>query len=80
MVEMGKGSIIKKFDMGHSILDATTFEDVLENVEPEIVARALNNVEYLIYNKLDFEFEDYWDMGPPVLSVGCVAVAGVISS
>ena len=46
MVEMGKGSIIKKFDIGHSILDVTTFEDVLENVEAEIVAKAFNNVPY----------------------------------
>jgi len=61
MVEMGKGTNVKKFDIGSvPITDATdAFDfngDVLENVEPEIVARALNNVEHLIYNKINVEF------------------------
>ena len=65
MIEMGKGSNIKKFDIGsESIIDAVNFGDVLESVEPEIVAKALNNVEYLIYNKINFDGEDCCDMEP----------------
>merc|ERR1719233_830338 len=59
MVEMGKGSTIKKFDIGNeSILDEMTCEDLIENMEPEIVAKALNNVEYLRYNKIADLTED----------------------
>jgi len=65
MIEMGKGSYIKKFDIGsESIIDAVTFEDALEAVEPEIVAKALNNVEYLRYNKIDLRGEDCCDLEP----------------
>jgi len=79
LVEMGRGSNIKKFDIGRKfdfgsecITDVADYGDVLENVEPEIVAKALNNVEYLIYNKLNFENEDeegydgYFDMDPDI--------------
>jgi len=72
LVEMGKGSNIKKFDIDECIRDVVDEDDVLENVEPEIVAKALNNVEYLIYNKLNFEeedeeeFEEYLDTDPDV--------------
>ena len=53
MIEMGKGSNIKKFDIGsESIIDVVTLEDALETVEPDIVAKALNNVSYLRYNKI----------------------------
>ena len=66
LIEMGKSSNIKKFDIGsESILDAETFDDVLGNVEPEIVAKALNNVEYLQYNKITFERQDFSEMMEP---------------
>merc|ERR1719233_93858 len=62
MVEMGKGSTIKKFDIGNeSILDEMTCEDLIENMEPEIVAKALNNVEHLRYNKITF-LRDSWNI------------------
>ena len=76
MTEMGKGTKIKKFDIGSDcILDAAYLYDnaddainydVLENVEPEIVAKALNNVEYLRYNKYSFkeEEEKFHDLTP----------------
>jgi len=65
MEEMGKGTNVKKFDIGSEpITDAVDDGDVLENVEPEVVARALNNVEYLIYNKIYIEEEEFCDMEP----------------
>merc|ERR1719233_2256994 len=65
MVEMGKGTNVKMFDIGNEpITDAVDDSDVLENVEPEIVARALNNVEYLIYNKIYFGEEEFRDIEP----------------
>jgi len=74
MVEMGKGSNVKKFDISDGITNVVNFGDVLESVEPEIVAKALNKVEFLIYNKLDFEreveeyeeHEEYYEMDPDV--------------
>jgi len=68
MVEMGKGTKVKKFDIGDvPITDVVDGGDVLENVEPEIVARALNNVEYLIYNKINFWEEEFGDRDPEEL-------------
>ena len=67
MIEMGTDSNIKKFDIGsESIIDIVTFEDVLKSVEPDIVAKAFNNVEYLKYNKINFDGEDCCDMEPDV--------------
>ena len=59
MMEMGKGSNIKKFNIGMGIYNLT-FEEVLYIVEPKIVAKALNSVEYLIYNTIHFEGEEDW--------------------
>merc|ERR1712192_75153 len=65
MVEMGKGSCIKKFDIGSEpIVDIETLSDAFENLEPEIVAKALNNVEYLSYNKVKFVDGDCCDFPP----------------
>ena len=49
LMEMGRGSKIVKLDLGYdSIEDVETRWDAFESVEPEVVAKALNNVEYLI--------------------------------
>ena len=49
LMEMGRGSKIVKLDLGYdSIEDVETRCDAFESVEPEVVAKALNNVEYLI--------------------------------
>jgi len=54
IMEMGKGTNIKKFDMGSGyIIDMVTYGDVLDTVEPEIVAKALTSVEYVRYYKTD---------------------------
>ena len=46
MVEMGKGSCIKKFDIGSEpIVDIESLSDAFESLEPEVVAKALNYVE-----------------------------------
>jgi len=67
MIEMGKGSNIKKFDIGcGSIIDVETFEDALETVEPDVLAKALNNVSYLRYNKIDLGGADCCDLEPDV--------------
>ena len=53
LMEMGRGSKIVKLDLGYdSIEDVETRWDAFESVEPEVVAKALNNVEYLIKNRL----------------------------
>jgi len=55
LMEMGRGSNIVKLDLGcESIIDVETLSDALESVEPEVMAKALNNVEYLVYNKVNF--------------------------
>jgi len=55
LTEMSLGSNIVKLDLGSdSIIDVESLSDALENVEPEVVAKALNNVQYLIYNKVNF--------------------------
>merc|ERR1719233_1888534 len=65
MGEMGKGTNVKMFDIGSEpITDPVDDGDVLENVEPEIVARALNNGEYLIYNKIYLAEEEFYDSEP----------------
>ena len=67
MIEMGKVSKIKRFEMGSEpIIDIDTLSDVLENLEPEIVAKALNNVEYLKYNKVKFSDGDCCDLDPDI--------------
>ena len=49
LMEMGRGSKIVKLDLGYdSIEDVETRWDAFESVEPDVVAKALNNVEYLI--------------------------------
>ena len=49
LMEMGRGSKIVKLDLGYdSIEDVETRWDAFESVEPEVVAKALNNVEYFI--------------------------------
>ena len=49
LMEMGRGSKIVKLDLGYdSIEDVETRCDAFESVEPEVVAKALNNVEYFI--------------------------------
>eukprot|EP00092_Neocalanus_flemingeri_P010860 GFUD01011696.1.p1 GENE.GFUD01011696.1~~GFUD01011696.1.p1 ORF type:complete len:510 (+),score=140.60 GFUD01011696.1:56-1531(+) len=54
LVDMAKGSKIKKFDIGcELIVDKDTYSDVFENLDPELVATALNNLEHVIYHKLD---------------------------
>ena len=53
LIEMGKGTKIIKLDLGcESIIAVETLGDALERVEPEVVAMALNNVEYLIYHRV----------------------------
>merc|ERR1719233_177355 len=50
MKVMGEGSNMKKLDLGgEPLYDAVSRVDILEIVEPEIVAKALNSVEYLKY-------------------------------
>jgi len=67
MIEMGKVSKIKRFEIGSEpIIDIETLSDVLENLEPEIVAKALNNVEYLKYNKVKFSDGDCCDLDPDI--------------
>jgi len=47
MMEMGKCSNIKKFDIGsRSIIDVVNYEDALLTVEPDIIAKALKGVEH----------------------------------
>jgi len=51
LMEMSMGSQIVKLDLGcESIIAVETLSDALERVHPEVVAKALNNVEYLIYH------------------------------
>eukprot|EP00092_Neocalanus_flemingeri_P034374 GFUD01037381.1.p1 GENE.GFUD01037381.1~~GFUD01037381.1.p1 ORF type:complete len:494 (+),score=144.22 GFUD01037381.1:57-1538(+) len=65
MVDMAKGSKIKKFDIGcELIVDKDTYSDVFENLDPELVATALNNLEHLIYNKLKDAKGDCCDFPP----------------
>jgi hypothetical protein len=62
---MTKGTKIKKFDIGSdSIVDPESLSYVLENLEPELVATALNNVEHLVYNKLESIDGDCCDFPP----------------
>jgi len=67
MIEMGKGSKMKRFEIGSEpIGDIDTLSDALENVDPEIVAKALNNVEFLSYNKVNFNEGDCCDLDPDI--------------
>eukprot|EP00092_Neocalanus_flemingeri_P008928 GFUD01009605.1.p1 GENE.GFUD01009605.1~~GFUD01009605.1.p1 ORF type:complete len:508 (+),score=134.60 GFUD01009605.1:95-1525(+) len=65
LVDMAKGSKIKKFDIGcEVIVDKDTYSDVFENLDPELVATALNNLEHVIYNKLKDAKGDCCDFPP----------------
>jgi len=68
LIDMANDTKIKKFDIGcELIIDVDTLSDVFENLDVELVANALNNVEYLSYNKLwkcwNFEY-DCCDLPP----------------
>jgi len=77
MVEMGKGSCIKKFDIGSEpIIDIETLSDAFESLEPEVVAKALNNVEYLSYNKVKFVDGDCCDFPPDLHLASFLEVMG----
>eukprot|EP00092_Neocalanus_flemingeri_P016644 GFUD01018007.1.p1 GENE.GFUD01018007.1~~GFUD01018007.1.p1 ORF type:complete len:512 (+),score=129.81 GFUD01018007.1:94-1536(+) len=65
LVDMAKGSKIKKFDIGcELIVDKDTYSDVLENLDPDLVATALNNLEHVVYNKLKDAKGDCCDFPP----------------
>eukprot|EP00092_Neocalanus_flemingeri_P045939 GFUD01051554.1.p1 GENE.GFUD01051554.1~~GFUD01051554.1.p1 ORF type:complete len:477 (+),score=126.19 GFUD01051554.1:210-1433(+) len=65
LVDMAKGSKIKKFDIGcELIVDKDTYSDVFENLDHELVATALNNLEHVIYNKLKDAKGDCCDFPP----------------
>merc|ERR1719427_386511 len=51
MLDMSKDTKIKKLSIGRPIVDAHKFSDVFENLDAELVATALNNLEHLVYNK-----------------------------
>merc|ERR1719427_895564 len=52
MKVMGEGTNMKKLDLGgEPLYDVVSRVDILETVEPEIVAKALNSVEYLKYKE-----------------------------
>ena len=77
MVEMGKGTNIKKFNIGSEpIIDIETLSDAFENLEPEVVAKALNNVEYLSYNKVKFVDGDCCDFPPDLHLASFLEVMG----
>ena len=51
---IAKGTRIKNFHLGtESVIDAETVSDALQNIDPVLIAVALNNVEYLCYNNIN---------------------------
>ena len=67
LTDMSISTKIKKLNIGRQVIvDPDTFTDVFENVEPSLVASALNNLETIIYNKLTYVKEDCCDLSPDI--------------
>jgi len=67
LTEMSTSTKIKRFNIGSQVIvDVETFTDVFENVEPMLVASALNNIENITYNKLTYVKEDCCDISPDI--------------
>jgi len=77
LTEMAQNTKIKTLDMGDEpIADIETLSDVLQNLEPSLVATSLNKVEFLIYKKMLNEEDDVCDYPPDLHLASFLEVMG----